>query len=76
MDNDDAENERGPLNTVMEESRPILRRSSRQRRPPSSCHLCDFEIREECKREMDLPPEKHARVCLACKSKNSCSNVF
>ena len=29
MDNDDAENERGPLNTVMKESCPILRRSSR-----------------------------------------------
>ena len=57
-DNDDVENERGPLNTVTEESRPILHRSSRRRRPPSPCHLCDCEIREECKREMDLPPEK------------------
>ena len=39
-DNDDAENEMGPLNTVTEESRPILRRSSRRRWPPSLCHLC------------------------------------
>ena len=53
--NDDAENERGPLNTVTEESRPILRRSSRRRRVPSPCHLCDCEIRKECTREMDLP---------------------
>ena len=30
-DNDDAENERGPLNTVTEESRPILHTSGRQR---------------------------------------------
>ena len=58
MDNDDAENKRGPLNTVTEEFCPILCRSSRQRRPLSPCHLCDCEIREECKREMDLPLEK------------------
>ena len=76
IDNDDAENERGPLNTVTEESCPILCRSSCQRRLQSPCHLCDCEIREECKREMDLPPEKRARVCLACKSENGRSNVF
>ena len=29
-----------------------------------------------CKREMDLPPEKRARVFLACKSENSRANVF
>ena len=29
-----------------------------------------------CKREMDLPPEKRAHVCLACKSENGRSNVF
>ena len=75
-DNDDAENERGSLNTGTEESCPILRRNSRRRRPPSPCHLCDYEIREECKREMDLPLEKRARVCLACKSENGCANVF
>ena len=33
------------------------------------------EIGEECKREMDLPPEKRARVCLACKGENGHSNV-
>ena len=44
-DNDDAKNERGSLNTVTEESHPILRRSSHQRRPSSPCHLCDCEIR-------------------------------
>ena len=75
-DNDDAENERGPLNTVTEKSHPILRRSSRQRQPPSPCHLCDCEIREECTREMDLPLEKCACVCLTCKSENGCANVF
>ena len=75
-DNADAENERGPLNIVMEESRPILRRSSRRKRPPSPFHLCDCEIREEFKREMYLPPEKRAHVCLACKSENGRSNVF
>ena len=49
LDSDDTENERGPLNTVMEEVRessPILRRSSHRRRPPYPCHLCDCEIRE------------------------------
>ena len=79
LDNDDAENERGPLNTVMEEvceSCPILCRSSRQRRPPSPCHLCDHEIREECRKEMDLPLEKRAHVYLACKGKNGCSNIL
>ena len=48
-DSDDTENERGPLNTVMEEvceSHPILCRSSHRRPPPSPCHLCDCEIRE------------------------------
>ena len=77
-DNNDAENERGPLNTVIEEvheSRPILRRSSRRRRPPTPCHLCDCEIREECKREMGLTPEKSARVCLTCKCENGRFNI-
>ena len=58
LDSDDTENERGPLNTVTEEvreSHPILRRSSRQRRLASLCHLYDCEIREECKREMATP---------------------
>ena len=75
-DNDDAKNEIGPLNTITEESHPILCRSSRQRRPSSPCHLCDCEIKEECKRGMDLPPEKRTCVCLACKSENGCANVF
>ena len=78
-DNDDAKNERGLLNTVTEEvreSHPILRRSSHQRQPPTPCHLCDFEIREECKREIDLPLEKHAHVCLACKGENGHSNIM
>ena len=77
-DSDDAVNERGPLNSVTEEvreSRPILRRSSRRRRLPTPCHLCDCEIREECRREMDLPPEKRACMCLACKGKNGRSKV-
>ena len=55
-DNDDAENERGPLNRVMEEvheSRQILCRNSR-RQPPSTCHLCDCEIREECRRKIQV----------------------
>ena len=29
-----------------------------------------------CKREMDLPPEKRARVCLVCKNENAFSDVF
>ena len=64
-DNDDAENEGGPLNTVTEEvreSRPVLCRSSHQRRPPSLCHLCDCEIREECEREMDIS-WKNVLIC-------------
>ena len=28
------------------------------------------------KREMDIPPEKHAHVCLACKGKNGSSNFM
>ena len=28
-----------------------------------------------CRREMDLPLEKRARVCLACKSENGHSNI-
>ena len=76
MDNDDAKNKRSPLNTVTEESRPISCRSSCLRLPPSTCHLCDCDIREECKREMDLTLEKRACVCLACKSENGRSNMF
>ena len=30
----------------------------------------------DCKRGMDLTPEKHAHVCLACKSENGRSNLF
>ena len=78
LDIDDAKNERGPLSTVTEEvheSRPILHRSSRQRRPASSCQLCDCEIREKCTREINLPPEKRAHMCLAFKGENGRSNV-
>ena len=60
-DNDDAENERGPLNTVMEKSRPMLRKNSHWRRPPSLCHLCDCEIRSV--KEKWTYPRKNVLVC-------------
>ena len=37
--------------------------------------LTTFAISFICRREMDLPPEKRARVCLACKGENGRSNV-
>ena len=75
-DNDDAENERSPLNTVTEESCPIL---------------CEAVIEDDChrhaiyvivrsgrsvKEKWTYPPEKRAHVCRPCKSENSCTNVF
>ena len=70
-DNDDAKNKGGQVNTTgqeMSKSHPPLQRSTQRRRPPSSCHLCDQEIREECRREDDLPHvAKQAYLCPVCK---------
>ena len=44
-----------------------LRRSTRQKRPPPSCHICDQEIRRGCNEINHLPQNpKRARTCLAC----------
>ena len=74
-DNDDAENERGPLNTITEESRPIYVETAVE--DDRHLHAIYVIVRsEERKREMDLPLEKRARVCLACKSENDRANVL
>ena len=57
-DKGDAKNEGGQVGTTgqeMGESHPPLHRSMQQRRPPSPCHLCHQEIREECRKEDSLP---------------------
>ena len=38
-------------------------------------YIYSFMNLQNCRREMDLPPEKHVRVCLACKGENGRSNV-
>lgn len=56
---DDANNQRDQVGTNSEEtggSRPPLRRRNQ-------CHLCDQKIREECRRDDDLPyVVKRARI--------------
>ena len=47
---------------------PRLRRSSRRKRPPDGCYMCD-EIRGECSGNNPAVPEqpsKRTRLCLAC----------
>ena len=44
-----------------------LRRSTRNKRPPPPCNLCDLEIRGECSGEMEYQRPKRPRVaCVYC----------
>ena len=84
-DDDDAKNERDKVDTTgkeMDTSHSPLCRSIRQRWPPSPS---DEEIREECKREDELPcVAKWTCICLAYKinegfkrkKKYSCPNTL
>ena len=48
-----------------------LRRSTRQKRQPPDCHLCDLEIRRECsERNHAHSSSKRAQICLACKMRS------
>ena len=71
-DNDDAENERGPLNSVTEEvreSRPIyVQAVVEDDRHPHAIYVI---VRSG---KWIYPRKKLARVCLACKSENGRSN--
>ena len=50
------------------EEAPRLRRSTRKKRPPPGCRLCDHEIREECGDGVERRRDKRLRLaCARCK---------
>ena len=68
FDGESAESDYPPQEEAGAESpSPPLRRSTCQKRLPSSCHLCDQEIRWGCNKNNDLPLNpKRARTCFTC----------
>ena len=71
FDGESADSDDPPQEEAKAESPTLpLRRSTRQKQPPPSCHLCDQEIRRGCNEKNDLPwNPKRARMCFACEAK-------
>ena len=69
-DTTDTESDDSPEEGAVVEPPPVpLHRSTRQKRPPPECHICDHEIRGECSERRNLPPgSKRLRLCLACRA--------
>ena len=74
-DTEDTESDDLPEEGVVVEPPPVpLCRSTRQKRPPPDCDICDHKIRGECSERRNLPPgSKYVRLCLVCQAVEICS---